>query len=85
MLNSDRDKAQVTRREPWEIEGDRPKAPLISRLRGAVDILYLHGFLTLDENAEVNMRINEWNTERVRIAERRHADTRAEGNTEVNS
>ena len=85
MPNSAHDKAKVTQREPWEIEAERPRAALISRLRGGVDELYLHGFLTDDENIEINMRINEWNSEKVRIAEKRHADTMNEGNTGVNS
>jgi hypothetical protein len=52
MLNTVHDESKVARREPWEIENERSKAALISRLRGAVDDLYPHGFLVDKENLE---------------------------------
>ena len=74
MLNTVHDVEKVTQRLPWEIETERPKTHLISRLRDAHAYLYLHGFLTDNENLEVRMRIDNWNEKQVRLADQNGSD-----------
>jgi hypothetical protein len=69
MLNTIHDVEKVTQRLPWEIEPEWLKTHLISRLRGACDCLYLHGFLTDNENLEIRIRIDSWNEKQVQTAD----------------
>ena len=67
MLNTIHDIDKVTQRLPWEIEPEWLKTHLISRLRHAQDCLYLHGFLTDNENLEIGMRINDYYEKQVKL------------------
>lgn len=74
MLSTVHDVEKVTQRLPWEIEPERPKSHLISRLRDALGQLYLHGFLTDNENLEIRMRIDDWNEKQVRSVDQNGSD-----------
>ena len=69
MLSTIHDVEMVTKRLPWEIEPERLRTHLISRLRDAQAALYLHGFLTENENLEIRMRIDNWNEKQIGLAD----------------
>jgi len=67
-LSDVHDLSKVTTCLPWETMSERPCAHLISRLRDAQSLLYLHGFLTEREAADVRSRVDSWNDSCVRGA-----------------